>query len=123
MTAHPRLITDGSHAVLKVTASLDWQSYAEFSRIFDQIQAKLSNLTVDLTALDHIDNAGLGMLLLLRQRAAAHQVAVKLRAPANMVSDIVALSRFDTLFDIETADFPADGGQKGGETEIMELSI
>lgn len=76
--------------------------------VFDAVIDKLlvrrrSRLTVDLSALDYMDSAGLGMLLTLRDRAERAGADVVLRRPKSEVRELLVLACFDTLFTIEHA--------------------
>lgn len=75
-----------------------------FETVIDKLLArKRPRAAVDLSALDYMDSAGLGMLLTLRDRAERAGVDVVLRRPRSEVRELLVLACFDTLFAIEHA--------------------
>lgn len=75
-----------------------------FDSVIDKLLARKRNLVVvDLSALDYMDSAGLGMLLTLRDRAERAGAEVMLRRPRSEVRELLVLACFDTLFTIEHA--------------------
>lgn len=75
-----------------------------FDSVIDKLLArKRRQVAVDLSALDYMDSAGLGMLLTLRDRAERAGSDVTLRRPRSEVRELLVLACFDTLFTIEHA--------------------
>lgn len=60
-----------------------------------------ARLVIDVSSLEFIDSAGLGMLLLLREEIAAGQREIVLRNAQGQVKRMFEVSRFDTLFVVE----------------------
>lgn len=58
-------------------------------------------VVIDVSRLEFVDSAGLGMFLLARNAANEHRVKLVLRRPAGQVERIFALSKFYDLFAIE----------------------
>ena len=56
---------------------------------------------LDLTDLQFIDSAGLGMLLMVKEATKGRDVDIVLRGVADNVRSIMTLAKFDTLFTIE----------------------
>ena len=56
------------------------------------------NYIVDLTALDTIDSTGLGMLLMVREKAKALGSTTELRGARGMVIQTLRSAKFDTMF-------------------------
>lgn len=56
---------------------------------------------VDLSAVDYLDSAALGMLLLLRQHAGDNQGDVVLCHPSEAVEKILRVANFHRIFDID----------------------
>nr|WP_241004096.1 STAS domain-containing protein [Magnetospirillum aberrantis] len=73
-----------------------------FDNVIDKLLARQRRVVaVDLSALDYMDSAGLGMLLTLRDRAERVGADVVLRRPRSEVRELLVLACFDTLFKIE----------------------
>ncbi len=60
----------------------------------------VASVTVDLSGLEYMDSAGLGMLLTLREAAEDLGTRVVLRGAAGEVKELLEMARFDTLFDL-----------------------
>jgi anti-anti-sigma factor len=53
---------------------------------------------IELNALEYIDSAGLGMLLLAREAAQRHGRGITLAGARDQVARVLAVSKFDQLF-------------------------
>lgn len=88
---------DGHELALR--GRLTFEGNERFRAIIDTLGAGRSEgLSVDLSQLEFIDSAGLGMLLLLTECPCG---TVTLRTPRGQVKRLLAASRFDTLMAIE----------------------
>ena len=56
---------------------------------------------IDLSQVEFIDSAGLGMLLLARDEGKRKNLDVCLRRPRGQVKRMLEVARFDTMFTIE----------------------
>ncbi len=73
-----------------------------FDGVIDKLLARRARrVAIDLTQLDYMDSAGLGMLLTLRDRAERADTEVVLRNPRSEVRELLVLACFDTLFAFE----------------------
>lgn len=73
-----------------------------FEAVIDKVLARRKKLAVvDLSGLDYMDSAGLGMLLTLRDRAERDGMEVRLRHPRAEVRQLLDLACFESLFVIE----------------------
>jgi anti-anti-sigma factor len=70
------------------------------SAIDAALAERTRNLIVDLSTLDYLDSAALGMLLILRDKAQAAKKPLALKRAPGPVDDILAVARFDRLFDL-----------------------
>jgi anti-anti-sigma factor len=59
-------------------------------------------IVIDLSNLEFIDSAGLGMLLIARDEAGKASRHLTLRSPQGQVKRMFAVTKFETLFAIET---------------------
>lgn len=57
-------------------------------------------ITIDLAAVEFIDSAGLGMLLLLRDMCNKHSTKLMLLKPSGQVKKVFDISKFEHLFSI-----------------------
>ena len=58
-------------------------------------------VVIDLSTLNFIDSAGLGMLLIARDEAISGKRELILRGPQGQVKRMFAVTKFDTLFTVE----------------------
>jgi anti-anti-sigma factor len=94
----PGFSRDGPRALLTVERTLDWGALPAVSGVLALLEDDLSELTLDLSALNRLDNAGLGILLILQHKASEHGVAVTVRAPPDAaVAQTLATTRLDRL--------------------------
>ncbi len=96
-------ITDDSDGpTLLLRDQLTFDDREVFETVIDKLLArKRRQVAVDLSALDYMDSAGLGMLLTLRDRAERAGADVVLRRPRSEVRELLELACFGTLFRIE----------------------
>ena len=88
--------------ILALRDQLTFADRDPFEGVIDKLLARRARLvTVDLSGLDYMDSAGLGMLLTLRDRTERAGADVLLRNPKSEVRELLALACFDTLFKIE----------------------
>ncbi|MEO5373756.1 MAG: STAS domain-containing protein [Alphaproteobacteria bacterium] len=63
--------------------------------------AGLKKIVFDLSGVEFIDSAALGMLLLARETAISRQAHVVLRGARDQARRIMAVAKFDKLFTVE----------------------
>jgi HptB-dependent secretion and biofilm anti anti-sigma factor len=92
----------GNSACVEMTGDLTFTDHAAFKTMTDRLFGGADQfVTMDLTKLEFIDSAGLGMLLLARDAADKAGRKLVLRSPAGQVKRMFGLTKFDTLFAVE----------------------
>jgi len=81
---------------LHITGRFDFRCVKDFQAA---LQHDSATWVVDLAAVDYIDSAALGMLLLLRERAKGARVAV--RHLRGQPREVLMMAKFDRMFAIE----------------------
>ena len=66
------------------------------------IHKGLEQVVVDLSKVEYIDSAGLGVLVGLKMTSSKNKARIVLLQPARSVSDILYISKLDGIFDIMT---------------------
>lgn len=95
---------DEAGPTLMLRDQLTFADREVFDAVIDKLLARgRARLQVDMSQLDYMDSAGLGMLLTLRDRAERAGADVVLRRPKSEVRELLVLACFDTLFTIEHA--------------------
>lgn len=87
---------------LALVGRFDFNSHQLFREGYDRLlkDGAVAELEVDLRMVDYLDSSALGMLLLLRERAAAARKAVALANPRDGVREILEIANFGKLFPI-----------------------
>lgn len=87
---------------IAIKGRLTYTDYNNFSHITHAVgEEENQQCTLDLSELDFIDSAGLGMLLLARDQASKQQAQITLKSPQGQVLKMLELGKFDTIFLIE----------------------
>lgn len=82
----------------KITFS-DLEGFREM--IQKMMESKASQNIMDLSDVEFIDSAGLGMLLLARDEISKSDMNLILRSPKGQVKRMFSVARFDQMFEIE----------------------
>ncbi len=77
----------------------DHQSYKELFDVFSD--AKIEKLEINISEVDFIDSAALGLLLLTRDEAEKYSKKLVLVSPQGQVKKMFDISRFYELFEIK----------------------
>jgi anti-anti-sigma factor len=99
--------TSGKPHVLAAPERLVTETRLEFRRIaLDHVERAVKEsaprIYVNLSATREIDASGLGVLVLLQKRARERMIATRLIKPGPEVRAILALTKLDYLFEMET---------------------
>lgn len=71
----------------------------KFKHILESLEQEApQSLNLNLSAVDFIDSAALGMLLLLRDRCQQQNVSLAIEEAQGQVEKIMMISKFDQLF-------------------------
>jgi len=88
-------------AVLHCTGRVRFtREAASFARMAREVLAAGRNLILDLSAVDTIDSAGIGELVMVYMRACAAQRQVRIASPKKRVHDLLELTNVSSLFQI-----------------------
>jgi anti-anti-sigma factor len=95
-------IKNDEHALtIMLKGNLTFTDYGTFSQILDAIaKNKEKECIIDLDELDHIDSAGLGMLILCKERIENDNKQIVLKHAKGQVSKMLELGKFNEIFDI-----------------------
>ncbi|MBT9612985.1 MAG: STAS domain-containing protein [Burkholderiales bacterium] len=89
-------------ASLTISGRFDFSIHRDFRTNYEQIlgASGVRELDVDLKGVDYVDSSALGMLLLLREKAMAKNVQMKLVGTQNSVRQVLEVANFGRLFSI-----------------------
>jgi anti-anti-sigma factor len=84
-----------------LSGELTFTDNVAFREVADRLfKASDRPLVMDLSKLEFIDSAGLGMLLIAREEAGKANRALSLRGPQGQVERMFSVTKFNTLFTI-----------------------
>ncbi len=87
---------------ITIKGRLTYTDYNSFNYITHAVGEHANQkCIIDLSELDFIDSAGMGMLLLARDKASKQKAHITIKSPQGQVKKMLELGKFDTLFLIE----------------------
>jgi len=99
---HYQISSDGAARTARVDGQITFQEQKDFRELLNELFSESgSSYIFDLTAVTHIDSAGLGMFLIGRKRAQESGATVVLRHPPSNVRHTLELAKFHELFSVE----------------------
>ena len=92
-------LSQDDSAVIRIPARFDFRLAHDFNSASEKVlRGKDSEIVVDLGGASYIDSAGMGMLLVLRDRARAESKTVILKGIGGAVKDILGIANFQKIF-------------------------
>ena len=97
-----QITVDRDAGRIAVAGEFTFNDHSQFKQmIIELFEAKGSTITIDLSKLEFIDSAGLGMLLLARDEARKNDLQLILKRPGGQVKRMFCVTKFNTLFTVE----------------------
>ena len=91
----------GQHSEIVLKGRLTFDDNETFRQIYDAVEAvPARSVTLDVSGIDFIDSAGLGMVLLLRDCTQGKGSSLALRNPAGQVRRLLDACHMDALLPI-----------------------
>lgn len=92
----------GSEVEVQVKGRLTFSDHKTFRDIVKSLDShRNKGWVIELSGLEFIDSAGLGMLLIVRDAASQHGAKVTLRGAREQAKRLIQVARFDSLFAVE----------------------
>lgn len=93
---------DLTASAIHLAGRFTFAQHDAFQRVVHHLEAgRQPEVRIDLSAVDFIDSAGLGMLLIARDVAREHSVRLVLRGAQGQVAAMLENACFDSLFSLE----------------------
>ncbi|MGY3454447.1 STAS domain-containing protein [Bradyrhizobium sp. USDA 4353] len=93
---------DRAGGQIAMSGEFTFTDHIPFKQMVTEIFASPGrSVVIDLSKLDFIDSAGLGMLLLARDEAKKSDRELILRRPSGQVKRMFSVTKFNTLFKVE----------------------
>ena len=97
-----RKSSNGSHYSFSLSGKFTFSDHSSFKSIIDTLKSgEVSSVSLDLSNLDFVDSAALGMLLIAREEAEKNNMSLTIIKPTGQIDKMFKISKFDTLFNIE----------------------
>lgn len=94
-----RVNSVGENLSVTFKGRLTFADYNSFRQVIELIGTVENQLcTFDIKELDYIDSAGLGMLLLSREKAQENNGSIALENPSGQVKKMLEIGKFENLF-------------------------
>lgn len=92
----------GHIEVLRLSGNFDYKCSQQFRNLYEPLLSddSIDTVEVHLGAVDYIDSSALGMLLLLRERAAKATKKVVLSHCGGTTRDVLEVAQFNQLFEL-----------------------
>ena len=96
-----RSLDDGEKTLtLTVSENFLFSMYREFRDAYEHYKRPGGHIRVNLAGASYMDSSALGMLMLLRDHAQAHDQDVVIVSPPQSVRRVLEIASFDKLFRI-----------------------
>jgi anti-anti-sigma factor len=91
----------GGHITARLSGQFIFTDHPTFKPILLAAENSAVNaISIDISRVEFIDSAGLGMLLLLRDMCEKHQKKLMILRPSGQVKKVFDISKFEHLFTI-----------------------
>jgi anti-anti-sigma factor len=93
---------ENGKGLVKLTGRFDFNAHRNFRTAYESVidDARVRVVSVDLANVDYLDSSALGMLLMLRDKAAAAGKSVSLANARGVVKQVLDIANFRKLFSI-----------------------
>ena len=94
-------VVNGSTFVIQIGERFDFSLVTEFRNSYEELDAKVKQIDIDLTATQYMDSSALGMLLNMQKVLADRQLNYRILNARPQIARILQISRFNKKFDIQ----------------------
>jgi anti-anti-sigma factor len=94
-------VNDGKELILKISGRFDHTVMADFRRAYETAPGRPDVYVLDMRDVSYMDSSGLSILLLLHVHVGNRKFRVRIINCNPAVSKVLAISKFDELFDIQ----------------------
>ena len=91
---------DGQELHISIQGRFDFGAHQEFRNAYERVEVTPKRYVVDLRDTTYLDSSALGMLLMLRDKAAASNKALALTNVRGSVKQVLEIANFGKLFRI-----------------------
>ncbi len=100
MPIDSKISEDGKTLTIEIGGRFDISCYKTFSDSYADKVKSVSNIILDLAELEFIDSSGLGMMLMLREKATSENTDIEIVNTSPGVLKIFKMTNYNKLFKI-----------------------
>lgn len=101
MTVKFSVGSDATEGILSIAGQFDFGAHEDFRAALEKIRdGGFTRFTVDLGAVEDMDSAALGMLLLFRDNVGGEKANIQIVRSRPEIRDMLAMANFSKLFRI-----------------------
>lgn len=91
------------HDLVKLSGRFTFVDHAAFKEMVETLlKSDCQKCVLDLSGIEFVDSAGLGMLLIIKDELGKKDIPLVLSKPSGQVEKMIKVSHFDQLFTIES---------------------
>ena len=92
----------GNSASIVIKGRFDFTCHREFRQAYEELikNPDINQIDLNFQAVDYLDSSALGMLLLLREKAAERNIQINLNHCQGTVQQVLEVANFNKLFSI-----------------------
>lgn len=95
-------VNDGKRRELTLRGRLTFSDHESFRKITAGMEeAGAHNCSINLSGLEFIDSAGLGLLLLVNEAAQENKITVSIRGARDQVRKMLEITKFNEVMPVE----------------------
>ena len=95
-------IINGNICTVTMDGKFTFSDHKEFKNLLNlTLDVDIKNIQLDISGIEFIDSAGMGLFLLMKDEAAKKSILLTLLNPKGQVKKMFDISKFNTLFHIE----------------------
>ena len=95
------LTKNGTQGVARIAGNFTFPDYVKFKDVLDLTKDEnINSILIDVSGLEFVDSAALGMLMILRGDAQKTMKTVSISGMKGQVEKVLKMSKFDTLFNM-----------------------
>lgn len=87
-------------ATFVLKGAFTFSDHEDIKGVLDAFQPPIEQVTLDFRAVNFVDSAALGMLLLVKDEAEKHSIKLSILGAQEQPMQMFQLSRFNELFDL-----------------------
>lgn len=94
-------VVDNSILTIQIGDRFDFSMVTEFRKTFENLDANVTQIDIDLSDTQYMDSSALGMLLNMQKTLAERQLTYRILHARPQIARILQISRFNKRFDIQ----------------------